>query len=304
MIPSFLSPVNFYSNYLRRCFTTSGLSPQTLDVDDDTTIHFWGPKQAYEITKKPSLVLIHGYGPVAIWQWRKQVQFFAPKFNVYVPDLVFFGGSTTRSSERSEIFQAASLAKLMKKVGVERYSVMGTSYGGFVAYHIARMWPERVEKVVIASSGVNMRSRHSEALLKRANVEKVEDLMLPATASQFRVLMSLAVFKQLNLVPDFLLNDVLNKLYADKRNEKLQLMKGISSLSLGDAISISPLQQEVLILWGEHDQIFPLELATELNELLGDKARLEVMKNTSHVPQIENPPLFNDIVNKFLCESS
>lgn len=210
MLPSFLSPVNFYNNYLRRCFTASGLSPHTVDVDGETTIHFWGPKHGNETNQKPSLLLIHGYGPIAIWQWRKQVQFFAPKFNVYVPDLVFFGGSTTKSSERSEIFQAASLAKLMEKLGVERYSVMGTSYGGFVAYHMARMWPERVEKVVIASSGVNMRSRHNEALLERAKVEKVEELMLPATASQFRVLMSMAVFKQLKMVPDFLLNDVLN----------------------------------------------------------------------------------------------
>ncbi|XP_048332488.1 uncharacterized protein LOC107420058 isoform X2 [Ziziphus jujuba] len=268
MLPFFLSPVAFYNNYLRRCFTASGLSPQAVDVDNETTIHFWGPSKN---TQKSSLVLIHGYGPVALWQWRKQVQFFSPKFNVYVPDLLFFGGSTTKSPERSEIFQAVSVVKLLEKLGVERFSVMGTSYGGFVAYHIARMWPERVEKVVIASSGVNMRRRHNEELVKRAKLEKIEDLMLPATTNQFRALMSLAVFKRHNMVPDFLLNDVIN---------------------------------EVLILWGDHDQIFPLELATELKELLGEKARLEVMKNASHVPQIENPPLFNDIVNKFLCESS
>lgn len=207
MLPFFLSPVAFYNNYLRRCFTASGLSPQAVDVDNETTIHFWGPSKN---TQKSSLVLIHGYGPVALWQWRKQVQFFSPKFNVYVPDLLFFGGSTTKSPERSEIFQAVSVVKLLEKLGVERFSVMGTSYGGFVAYHIARMWPERVEKVVIASSGVNMRRRHNEELVKRAKLEKIDDLMLPATTNQFRALMSLAVFKRHNMVPDFLLNDVIN----------------------------------------------------------------------------------------------
>lgn len=90
---------------------------------------------------------------------------------------------------------------------MQRFHVMGTSYGGFVAYHMARMWPERVQKVVIASSGINMRPRDMEALLKRAKREKIEELMLPATAGQFRTLMGLSVFKRFQIVPDFLLND-------------------------------------------------------------------------------------------------
>ncbi|KAJ0081366.1 hypothetical protein Patl1_11478 [Pistacia atlantica] len=44
-------------------------------------------------------------------------------------------------------------------------------------------------------------------------------------------------------------------------------------------------------------------MATELKELLGEKARLEVIEKTSHVPQIVNPQLFNDIVKNFLCAS-
>lgn len=35
--------------------------------------------------------------------------------------------------------------------------------------------------------------------------------------------------------------------------------------------------------------------------LLGEKARLEVIKNTAHVPQIECPGQFNNIVKNFLC---
>ncbi|KAF9598080.1 hypothetical protein IFM89_033313 [Coptis chinensis] len=61
--------------------------------------------------------------------------------------------------------------------------------------------------------------------------------------------------------------------------------------------------QEVLIVWGEQDKIFPLKNTLELKELLGDKARLEVIKNTSHIPQTEGPNHFNDIAMKFLCGS-
>ncbi|PKI76004.1 hypothetical protein CRG98_003554 [Punica granatum] len=257
-IPSFFSLVTLWETYLRRCFTASGLSPRAVEVDSETKtiIHFWGPA-------KPSLVLVHGFGPIAIWQWRKQVQFFAPHFNVYVPDLLFFGG--------------------------------------FVAYRMAEMWPEKVDKVVIASSGLNLRKRDNEGLLKRAGLEKIEELMLPTNPGQLRTLVDLAVFKRLNMAPNFLLIDIINKLYSENRKEKMELLKGVT-LGKDDNPHISRLQQEVLLLWGEHDQLFPLEMATELKQLLGEKVKLEVMKNTSHVPQIEAPLRFNNIV-KMPCDT-
>ncbi|KAF8401093.1 hypothetical protein HHK36_014396 [Tetracentron sinense] len=303
MVASCLSIVSFYGGYLRRSFTAAGLTSQTIDIDAETTIHFWGPKPGLSTTGKPPLILIHGFGPSALWQWRNQVQSFSPHFDVYVPDLIFFGESTTKSSERSEVFQAVSMGKLLEKLGVGRFYVMGTSYGGFVAYHMASMWPERVEKVVIASSAVNKRRKDNRELLERAKVERIEDLMLPTSAGQLRTLITLAVFKPPYMLPDFLLKDFLYKLYSDNREEKMELLMGLT-LGEDDTLHISPLQQEVLILWGDHDQIFPLEKAHELKEILGEKVRLEVMKKTSHVPQVECPQRFNHIVMNFLCGSS
>ncbi|XP_059640218.1 uncharacterized protein LOC132282520 [Cornus florida] len=304
MLASCLSLVSWYGTYLHRCLSAAGLSSQMVDVDDETTIHFWGPKRSpnYDSSSKPALILIHGFGPRGEWQWRRQVVFFAPHFDVYVPDLVFFGESTTKSSERSEVFQAVCVGKLMEKLGVERYAVLGTSYGGFVAYHLAEMWPERVEKVVIASSGVNMRRSDNVELLRRAKAEKIDDVMLPQTAAQLSKLMGLALFRR-PYMPRFLLHDFIDKLYSDNRKEKMELLKGLS-VGWDDTVNISPLQQEVLIVWGDHDQIFLLEKATELKELLGEKARLEVIKNTSHVPQLEQARQFNNIVMNFLCGSS
>ncbi|KAA0064703.1 hypothetical protein IC582_005944 [Cucumis melo] len=303
MWPSFLSLVSLYGRYLRRCFSAAGLSQQVIHIDDETTISFWGPKP-HKSTAKPSLLLLHGFGPAAIWQWRQQVQFLADDFDLYVPDLVFFGGSTTKSAERTEIFQAMSIGKLVEMIGVKKYSVLGTSYGGFVAYHMARIWPERIEKVIIASSGVNMRRKDNEAMLKRANVEKIDEFLLPVTAEQLRTLMKLAVFKGGGRkMPDFFFNDFIHKLYMENREQKIELLK---SLTLGreDSINLSPLSQEVLIIWGDHDQLFPLEMAKELKGIIGEKTRLEVLKETSHVPQIEAPAQFNQLVKSFLCGSS
>ncbi|KAI5403945.1 hypothetical protein KIW84_051188 [Lathyrus oleraceus] len=212
MPPSFVSFSGLYSGYLRRCFTGAGLFSQKIDIDDETTLHVWGPTN--QATEKPSLVLIHGFGPTAIWQWRQQVQFLAPHFNIYVPDLIFFGESTTRSKERSEKFQAESVGKLLEKLGLKKCHVVGTSYGGIVAYNMAKMLgEEKIEKVVICSSGVNMTKNHNVKLLERAGMDKIEDLMLPSSTQNLRKLMTLAVAKRIPFMPEFLLKDFLKVVY-------------------------------------------------------------------------------------------
>lgn len=209
MPPSFASFVGLYSGYLRCCFTRAGLFYKKIDIDNETTLHVWSPKN--QATDQPSLVLIHGFGPTATWQWRQQVQFLAPHFNLYVPDLIFFGESTTRSKERNEQFQAVSIAKLLEKLGVKRCHVAGTSYGGIVAYNLAKMLgEEKIEKVVIASSGVNMTKNHNVRLLEKAGMDKIEDLMLPSSPQHLRKMMKFAVAKRIHFIPDFLLKDMLN----------------------------------------------------------------------------------------------
>lgn len=115
---SCLSVVSLLRAFIRRSVTAAGLSSQMAEIDGDTTIHYWGPPAA--TASKPKLLLIHGFGPSSIWQWRHQAAFFAGEFDVYMPDLVFFGESSTASASRSEIFQATCLARLMENLGATR----------------------------------------------------------------------------------------------------------------------------------------------------------------------------------------
>ena len=43
---------------------------------------------------------------------------------------------------------------MLKRLSVSKFSVVGTSYGGFVAYTLSYLYHEDVDKVVIASSTV------------------------------------------------------------------------------------------------------------------------------------------------------
>lgn len=292
--------VSFRNKRLYRAFLNAGLNARLLEVDNETTMHCWCPKE--RDIQKPNLVLIHGFGTNAMWQWYPQIEHFIKSFNVYVPDLVFFGESITRGSGRSELFQAESIMKMLKKLSVGRFSVVGTSYGGFVAYHLSYKYPEDVEKVVIASSGVYKKAKDNEELLQRAAVQNVSDLLLPQSADNLRTLIRLSVYKVPHIMlPNFVLNDYIETLYVENRAEKEELLKGII-IGSEHAPPLPVLEQNVLIIWGDHDQIFPVDMAFQLKRHLGEKAELVMIKNTSHIPHIENPQEFNEIVENFLLK--
>ncbi|KAI3841581.1 hypothetical protein MKX03_023435 [Papaver bracteatum] len=260
------SLVSMYESYLRNTFTSSGLTPKSINIDSETNIHYWSPIHPLTL---PTLVLLH-------------VQHLSTHFTLYVPDLIFFGKSVTKSSERSEIFQAVSVGKLLELLGVTKYSVM---------------------KVVIANSDLNITSKDVEELLKETNIENIESVFMPSSPAELLTCIRLT-HKQLPIyIPEFLLNDFLNNLCNENRKEKLELLKG-TTVGKQDTISILPLKQEVLLIWGENDSIFPLEKGYEFKDLLGEKVRMEVMLKTSHTPQLENPKQFNDIVMKFLLGMS
>ncbi|WOL11580.1 hypothetical protein Cni_G20344 [Canna indica] len=306
--------------FVRRAYTAAGLRPHTVSIDADTTVQCWisssllpPPSSSGDVepekTKKPPLLLIHGFGTSGTFQWRSQIRTLAAHFDVIVPDLLFFGGSTTRSPQRSEAFQADALVALLDALGVRpprraRVSVVGTSYGGFVAYHVARkMGPEQVDRVVIASSDLLKGPEDDRALLERAGGgASVDEIMLPRTPADMKRLGRLAVYHQPRYVPECILRGVLRSMLKDNLQEKLELIKGIS-ISNKDEFQLTPLPQQVLIIWGEHDQIFPLEKAFQIQKRLGENVRLEVVEKTSHLPQMEDTKKFNQLLLGFLLDA-
>jgi pimeloyl-ACP methyl ester carboxylesterase len=57
-----------------------------------------------------------------------------------------------------------------------------------------------------------------------------------------------------------------------------------------------------LIVWGENDSILPARDANEYERLIPDSRKV-VMKDTGHVPQLERPTAFNELLIDFLAET-
>lgn len=177
----------------------------------------------------------------------------------------------------------------MEVVGVVgKMHVMGLSYGGFVGYSMAAKFPEKVEKVVIACSGVCVEESDMEkGLLTVKSIDDATSILLAQTPEKLRQLMRVAFYKPPVNVPSCFLSDfidVMNTEYVQERRELIEALYKGRKLS-----NLSKITQPTLIIWGEHDQIFPLELGQRLKGHLGENAELVILKNAGHAINAEKP---------------
>uniref|UniRef100_A0A0A9DYR8 AB hydrolase-1 domain-containing protein n=1 Tax=Arundo donax TaxID=35708 RepID=A0A0A9DYR8_ARUDO len=71
-------------------------------------------------------------------------------------------------------------------------------------------------------------------------------------------------------MPDFVLDDFIKLMCVDQRKERAELLQEL--LKNGAGIDTLPvLTQETLIIWGDKDQVFPVELGHRLQRHLGEK---------------------------------
>ncbi|KAJ7538123.1 hypothetical protein O6H91_11G035100 [Diphasiastrum complanatum] len=282
-----------------------GLESRFVHLDNDTTMHCWVPahkntKQSRSIAShdKPALVLLHAFGSFGL-SWCMQVPQFSKNYNLYIPDLVFFGESTSKSSERSEFFQADCVVKLLQQLKVDKFSVIGTSYGGFVAYRLAHMYPQAVHKVVLSSSGVCMGPTSDERLVKECGVKSIKEILVPVDVEGVRRILNLAFYRLPFPILDYFCQEYLEIAYKDGTNTQLELVDGLV-LGKPGSPELPKILQEALVIWGDKDRIFNLDLAYQLKEHIGKRAQIAVIKDTAHTPQAEKYSEYNETVMSFL----
>jgi len=98
--------------------------------------------------------------------------------------------------------------RVLEGHGVREMMVVGLSYGGFVGYSMAAMFPEKVEKVVVICAGVCLEDRDmDDGMFQVKSVDEAVDVLLPLTPEMMKELVKLTFFKPAKTLPDWFLND-------------------------------------------------------------------------------------------------
>ncbi|PKI63343.1 hypothetical protein CRG98_016231 [Punica granatum] len=269
--------------FYRHWFTSSGLRSVTTELGEGTMMHCWIPKVHW--SSRPTLLLVHGFGANAMWQFADHVRHFTPHFNVYVPDLVFFGGSSTARPERSEAFQARCLMRLMEVHGLSRASMVGVSYGGFVLYSLADQFPDVVERIVLCCTGVCLEEKDlKDGLFRVSNLDEAVEILLPQSPNKLRELMKLSFVKPAWGVPSCFLSDFINVMCSDYIQEKKELIRALlKDRKLSNLPRIK-------------------QLGHRLKSHIGENAEMVIVKNAGHAVNLEKSKEFVKHLKPFLAQ--
>ncbi|CAN8312376.1 unnamed protein product [Cochlearia groenlandica] len=271
----------------------------TVDLDDgETTVHFW--ISGHRRISRRNLVMLHGYGGNSKWQFVSQISDLSKSFNLLIPDLIFFGKSHTKNSDRSVEIQARSIVGGLNKLGCDDgVSVYSISYGGFVGYRMAEIWPEMVERLVIVSSGVGFTQTEKTAEMKKHGGD-CSEILVPRNPMDVRMLVKVSMNTGLMFVdwlPDFILSQFIAVMYEKNRKELRELAKNL--LEREEEPELPIISQKTLLIWGDKDKVFPLEHGYRLQRHL-QGSRLEVIKGIGHAVNVEAPITLNNLITSFV----
>ncbi len=235
------------------------------------------------------IVFLHGVGSDKS-AWDPQLAHFGLSRHSIAFDYPGYGESdplVERDNAPHDQLADAIFAAL-DALGVARVHLCGLSLGGVVAIAVAHRAPHRLASLILADSF----ARHPDGLAILArSLEGSESMHSLARAR----------------VPVLIGPNSTSKLAS----QLIAVMGAIdgAAFRFGSA-AVWPVDQRnralgitvpTLVLCGSDDRVTPPDLSEELAQLI-ERARLELIPCTCHLPNLENPTAFNAAIAAFLEE--
>jgi pimeloyl-ACP methyl ester carboxylesterase len=219
------------------------------------------------------LICLHGAGGLRLSRGH---DLLAQHRRVVVMEMPGFGQSPENTTSATTRDLATTMAEAIRAMGVERYDLMGTSFGGKVALWLTALHPDQVRALVLEAPAAirppdaRPSSGTPEEMARRiyAHPERMSPLTAVDPAIQA---------KQLALV--------MRSIGPARDTELEDRMRGIET--------------PVLVLFGTMDRIIPSEMGRHYKALLPN-CHLLFVYDAGHLIAAERPEAFTEAVTDFL----
>jgi len=247
----------------------------------------------------PPLIFLHGQASDLL-NFDPAFSLFVAQYRVIALDYPGFGKSDKPEISFSEEFLVGMLDKLFKTVNIESATLIGHSYGGYVAMVYGSARPEQVNSMVLISpAGIQkFNSFMSAAMRKAFTVEAIMKTSMEKAMQNYHN-------SSANWSPEMetyaLRRVALLKAGNDEYQRYAHAMVQAMELMLDTTVRdrIGTIDVPILLLWGQEDSLIPLKVADEALKYIPD-AQLETMENCGHFPMLEYPQEFHRLVQAFL----
>ncbi|MDI1262420.1 MAG: alpha/beta hydrolase [bacterium] len=251
------------------------------------------------------VVLFHG---TAAWSelWRRTSDALAAAgFHVIALDLPPFGfsdrpGSYTRQD------QAARVNDVLEALKARPAIIVGHSFGAGAATELVMRHPDRARALVLIDAALGLTAAPSDApfvIQPKWIREILVSLSITNPAATTMLLKSLIAKKE-RATPEYV--SILQWPLTQRDTtpdiaDWLYYFLGADTGAMSvDRTAYAQVKIPVAILWGDKDNITPVEQALDLRTLLPPEPALTLLPGLGHIPQIEDPDMFNDALLKAL----
>jgi len=239
----------------------------------------------------PTLLFLHGLGGSRT-AWEAQLKELGQQFRCVAWDMPGYGASLPIESLTFERIAIAA-AHLLDLIEVTKAHVVGLSFGGQQALHLALRHPERVRSLVLAdTSAVFGADGTDPEVWKELRLGPLDAGLTPAEIAE-------AVIDAIT-APGFGGLERDRAISAFKRIQPDGLRAAVHCLPSHDLRPhLHKIKAATLVVVGELDEETPLPYSRFLADNLPN-ASLEVIEGAGHLTPSEAPTTFNNLVTKHL----
>jgi pimeloyl-ACP methyl ester carboxylesterase len=266
-------------------------SPQIIDVD--------GLKVYYKETGPqgaPALLLLHGFGS-SLQAWDDWSLKLEQKYRLIRLDLPGFGlTGASPANDYSEEKDLAILTHFVDKLGLEKFSVVGHSMGGKMAWSLAASQPERVQALVLMAPDGFPETK--DIGTKPYEVPAIMGL-IKYVLPKYLVRKSIEpAFAEADALNDALVNRYFDMLRAPGVRGAI-LERSNQTIYTNPVPRLKAIKAPTLLIWGEQDQMIPSTNAQSYANVLSNSTTVLIPK-LGHLLQEEQPEKGLAAVMQFL----
>lgn len=254
--------------------------------------------------KGPPIILIHGFGG-SMWQWEHQQEELAEHFRVITLDMLGSGLSDKPETDYSPTFTLNTFAEFMDNLGIPQATLVGNSMGAGVAIGMALTQPERVSKLVL----VDGFPAHIVESIASPSYKRFVTTRPPIWLARLGMWLAgrwttTRILTEIIHDPKLMTPVVIERSYQNRQGSGFlpPLYSQIDQIPEWEehfAPRFGEITQPTLIIWGEHDRVFPSTVGKTMHASIPHSTFLEI-PNSGHIPQWENPKFVNPALLKFL----
>lgn len=243
-----------------------------------------------------ALVLIHA-GIANLNIWDSQMAAFSPHVKTIRYDVRGWGETPDPAGKYTD---HGDLETLLDYLKIEQAVVLGNSNGGRIAIDFALTYPQRVSKLIAVAPALGGFDYPSDAY-EESQTKLQEDAIGDSDFELAAEIVAQMWFDGPHRKPDQM-DAGTRSIALDLMRHTLELPEGVGEGSLAQppaAGRLDEIKVPTLIIMGELDIDLMLPVGDALETGITGAHRIN-LSNAAHLPSLENPELFNQIVLDFI----